>query len=515
MRQFIARHASKISGVLSGFDRVVFRGQLLNLCHAEGVKQFFRSQKILLKDFGKFVEATTGVLRSTAIEAVNRLGLPVRYIESSRVRKEDVARAIAEERKIETGPICVLSALEGCSTWKILRSKQEQTQEPKRIPGKCVHNYHYFQHEQLGFMHVREQTWMPYMVQICVNGREWLARALELNGHGFVRAGNCFLSLANPTAAQEIFNGMLDLPWAKILNAVTFEANPFLQTIQEMTGAPLHWTIHQSEWATDVMFKDPQQLVALYPSLTRHAISNFESPNVMRFLGKRLVPQFKGEVVSNWTRRPEGVCVRHAAGKNAIKMYDKRAALLRVETTIQKPADFKRKRRAQGKPESPSIPRPMRKGIADIKPRAAVSQAANARYLDALSVIDLDKTVHQVLGDVLAPAELAGKRVRPLHPWSDPDLSLLRAISHGEFILSGFRNRDVRALLQPKLPDDPVERARQRARITRQIRMLRAHRLVEKVKRTHRYRVTQKGQAVIAAVLATNDASVSKLKQCA
>ena len=514
MRQFIERHEKKIQGVLNGFDRLLFRGHLTNLCHSDGVKRFLASQKVLLKDFGAFVEKMTSLVRYAATETARQFSFPVQYLDSSRTRKEDVAKKILAERGVERGPICTLTALEPCSTWQIFRSKEAQTQEPKRRSGKCLHLYTYFVHPEFGFMHVRVQTWMPYTVQVYVNGREWLAQQLASAGITASRADNCFTWLSDPKAAQKIMDKMLDLPWIRLLDEVTFEANPFLEHLQQASGGSFHWTIHQSEWATDIMFKRPTDLAAIYPSFTRHAISEFSSPHVMRFLGKRLVPQFQGEIVSNYKVRPEGICVKHAAAQNSIKMYDKAGSTLRIETTIQRPAEFKRKRRAEGKPDSPVELRPIRKGVADIKARASVSQEANSRYLDALAVVDEDNVVQEILKDVLVPAEIGDRRVRALRPWSEPDLNLLRAVARGEFVTAGFRNRDIAALLCPEHEND-ASRKCSSARISRLLRLLRAHGIIRKREGTHRHFVTNKGRVVIAAVIATSTAQLSKLKQCA
>ena len=43
-------------------------------------------------------------------------------------------------------------------------------------PRKCLHLYHYLIHPLFGFMHLRLQTWFPFSLQVCLNGREWLAR---------------------------------------------------------------------------------------------------------------------------------------------------------------------------------------------------------------------------------------------------------------------------------------------------------------------------------------------------
>ena len=234
----------------------------------------------------------------------------------------------------------------------------------------------------------------------------------------------------------------------------------------------------------------------------------------MRYLGKPLVASYRGEVVTNYKLRPEGICVRHADGGNSIKMYDKQGSVLRVETTTNRPGEFKSRRRADGDPASEIKMRPLRRGVADIKPRVRVSAKANDSYLDSLATVDSDRTVEDVLDNVLERAEIGGRLVRALKPWTDLDISLLRVIGRGEFVTNGFRSRDVLPLLH-ELPTDPDDRRRLTAKLSRHLRLLRAHGVIEKVEGTHRYRVTRNGRTLLTAVTASLEASISKLKQCA
>src|SRR5690606_15911630 len=105
-----------------------------------------------------------------------------------------------------------------------------------------------------------------------------------------------------------------------------------------------YWTIRQGEVATDVMFRDEGALAALYPALVQHAMLQFQSPDVLRFLGRRVNGRFSGEVMSDMQRRPEGVRVKHRVEENSIKMYDKHRCVLRVETPINNPRRFKVRR---------------------------------------------------------------------------------------------------------------------------------------------------------------------------
>ena len=94
------------------------------------------------------------------------------------------------------------------------------------------------------------------------------------------------------------------------------------------------WSASQTEWATDVMFRDPSALAALYPALVKQATHHFASPDVMRFLGRKVHGNFTGELTGSFKRRPEGVRVKHCLNGNSIKMYDKGGSVLRVAARI-------------------------------------------------------------------------------------------------------------------------------------------------------------------------------------
>lgn len=515
MHTFITRHASKIIGVLKGFDRLLFRGHLMRLNFAAGVEGFLRRQGALKTEFGALAEQVTTMLRDEASAIAAIVGRPSVYLQSSTVRKEDVARRLLREHPVDGGLVAVLTCVEPCMTWQMYRSKEDRTQELRRRTGKCLHLYFYFLDPEFGWLHVRVQTWMPYTVQVCVNGREWLGRQLDAAGIEYRRADNCFLSLGDVDRAQQIMDTMIGLSWRAVLDRYVSVVSPVLDEIAKHAGGSYRWSLHQCEFATDVMFRCPEALAALYPRLARFAIAELGSKDTMRFLGKPLAATYRGEVVTDYKLRPEGICVRHAAAGNSIKMYDKQGSVLRVETTINRPSEFKSRRRADGDPDSERKLRPLRKGVADIQARVRASDAANDRYLETLASVDCDKTVEEVVRKVLKPAAIGGRAVRALKPWSGPDRELLRAIGRGEFLSNGFRSRDIAALLGEPVPTDPAERRRFMARLSRQLRLLRAHGVIAKIEGTHRYRVTSPGRTLITAVAATLDASIAKLKQCA
>jgi hypothetical protein len=361
-------------------------------------------------------------------------------------------------------------------------------------------------------MNARIQTWFPFNVQICLNGREWLGRQLVEAGIGFVRHDNCFLVVDDLPRANELLSAQLATDWPKVLTEIARWLNPFHDEIFAASPMDYYWSAYQTEWATDVMFRDPAALAGLYPALVRHAVHHFKSPDVMRFIGRKAHGAFLGEIVTSFKDRAEGVRVKHWVNGNSVKMYDKGGSVLRVETTLAKVDDFKVLRPRRDEPDGALAWQSLRKGVADLHRRTEVSQAANERYLDALSVIDDSTTLAALLDTVAKPTTYREKRVRALRTGDPADVALLAAVSRGEFATAGFRNRDIRLLLHPdSARATPDEVRRIAARVGRQLRLLRAHGLIRKVQKSHRYILTARGNQLTAAISAARNATIKQL----
>jgi hypothetical protein len=520
VKAFVHNHAQDVTGVLSGFDRLVFRGTIRQLSYIDGMRSYLSTRSILLKNFGDHSEKLTQMLKQAVSRAVERQGRPVVYLQSSKVRKEDVARDIARRDGITEGSIALLSCIEPCWSYQIHRNREAKKLELRPRFRKCLSLYHYQIHPVLGFMHARIQSWFPFSIQVCINGREWLARQMDRDGLEYQRRDNCFIGLGDPERAQKTMDKQIRRRWPRLLDSIARELNPAHKKMFGKFVAHYYWSVYQSEWASDVMFRDAEALARVYPPLVRHGIQAFASPDVMRFLGRKIPAHghvdghFKGEVVSDMKHRPEGIRIKHRVNGNSVKLYDKQGSVLRFETTINKPRDFKVYRPKEGDSEAEKTWRPMRKGVADLHRRAKVSQAANDRYAEALAAVNVSTPLGKQVAGLCQPAELNGRRVRALRPWSPEDFALLKAVNQGEFVINGLRNRDLRQLMCDPTDSD-VERRRQSARISRQLRLLRAHGLLKKVPHTHRYQLTLTGRQAITALLTAHAASTQQLAEMA
>ncbi len=560
MHSFLTRFAAVVRGVLSGLDRLTFTGSLRCLAYSLGLQNYLWYNRVLFKEFAAHSQEVSARLEEASLQHARDHGREIRYLNSAQHRKEDIARAIAARDRIREGLICVLRSIDPCMSFDIRKNRQTRKLEIHYRQRKCLHLYHYQIHPVFGFMHARIQTWFPFRIYVCINGREWLARQMDQLRLHYRRRDNTFTWLEDVAQAQALFDQQLEAHWPTLLDGLAALLNPAHEAIFARFPCRYYWTVDESEWASDVLFPSRAALQEVYPRLLRYAVTTFEAVDVLRFLGHPVpasgtVPhRCRHEISSNLKERVEGVRLKHWLNGNALKIYDK-DSVLRVETLIRDPGDFKVYRPAEGAADGPKDWRPLRKGVADLHRRAEVSQAANGRYLEALAAVQ-DTTPLRQLAEPLCrpvpepvrrpppgtasasaaagestPAESAvtggstpapaparrarPRRVRALNPLAAEDAALLEAVSRHEFLLNGLRNRDLRRLLFGADPSDAAVRRRQAAAVTRKLRLLRGHGLLHKVAKTHRYVVSEAGRRTLTALLAARNAAVEHLTGCA
>lgn len=512
MLEFIRKYREKTSFTLSGFDRVVFRGLLRSIVHPDGMKKHLSRCDVPRREFGAHVNKTTERLKEASLAEAKRLERPVIYLPSSKTRKETVAKEVLAQKPVDSGLICVLKCVEPCMAYEMYRNKDQKKLELVYRPRKCMHLYHYYNDPVFGLMNARIQTWYPFHVQVCLNGRSFLARRMDEEGCGYTRHENCFTHIEHPELAQRWLDELVRLDWAASLDDIADRLNP---AHRELLGpyTCYYWFAHQTEWATDIAFNSPEELQRIYPQLVWGAITTFSSKNVMRFLGKQLQSHFTGEVTSHYNCRPEGLSVKHEVNHNSEKMYDKAGRILRIEATITNPHDIDVHRPAEGGDPNDIAPRAMRKGIADLERRTQVSQRANERYLDALTHLDTDIPLAQLLRPVTKSKKRKGKRTRGIRPWDGQDLDLLRAINRPEFLIGGFRNNDIATMLYPRHQAQLHQKRAASARTSYRLRILREHGLIAKIPKKQRYRITSKGSEIATAILLAQHATAKQLNQ--
>jgi len=501
MDAFIQRHREQIVGVLSGCDRVLFRGTLRSISYLDGMERLLATYRVPLPQFSSFVQRISDRIKQHAQQLAEKHHRPLIYLESAALSKEEMARDIQQRDGIEQGLVCVLSCVEPCQTYALRKDRGKKQLLLVPAQRKCLHLYFYFMDREFGMIHVRLQTWLPMSIQICVNGREYLARRLDRAGIGYEKRDNCFARIDDLPRAQQMMDDLDRRKWARFLNRYARQVNPWVARGNELNMFDYYWTTRQSEYATDVMFRDEASLSAIYPALADHAIRHFHSRDVMRFLGRRTNIRFSGPAHSQLGYRTEGMRVKHWVEENSIKMYDKEGTVLRIETTINNPRRLKVRRMATQKGRRRKAWLPMRKGVVDFQRRAEICRAANGRYIEALGVVGEPSPTRQLLDPVSKRITRCGRPYRALRPIDPQEAKLFAVLTDGQFLLQGFRNAHLREKLFPAHRSTPEERHQAAGKVSRSLRLLRAHGLIRKVTGTFYYRVTKRGHQVMTTAL--------------
>lgn len=519
MKSFLVRFGTLISFVLSGFDRLRFCGESRLLNHALGVQSYLHQRRILFKDYPDHAQDLTQALRRQTEEWADAEGVPVLHLNSPDTDKEAVALRLADQHRRTSGRLALLTCVESCLTYR-LRKNAAGLVELRKEKAKCLHYYHYFRHPRFGLCYVRVQSWFPFSVRVGLNGRQWLYRQLEHRGVRFECQRNLLVRVADPALAQALLDEQRDTDWPAALDELVEPLQPLWAYLRDTARTPYYWMTEQSEWATDFVFHSAADLAAWYPRWLRHGIETLGCKDVLRYLGKK-VPEGSygrctGEVKIDLRERVEGTRLKFWYGTNSIKVYDKAKQAFRIETTINQPKGFSVYRAKEGAgPAAPKSWQQMRKGVADLGRRADVSAAANHRLAESLATVAEPGTLGELLKPLGRPVIRDGRRLaRPLNPLTGADGALIRALARGDFLVKGFRNADLRAELYGQADDDR-ERRRQSARVTRLLGLLRAHGLIVKVTKSHRYHLSAAGRRIATALLAAHASDVTRLTQSA
>src|SRR6266404_9524347 len=495
---FEQRFADSIVSILACPDRVIFKGYLPFGDEGHLNRFVDDSLKMLRKDFLPFVEKQSEVLVAHARTVAEKAGAPYQYLQG-RHNKEKLIQSIIRTRRLSEGLVAVLCTQECCRTVKLLHDQGRPRLVFRLRPQRVL--YYYFLDPEFGLIYLRLQTWFPFTMQVYVNGHDWLARQMAQQRLGFVQHDNAFSQLDQPDQAQRLADRFPHLDWVKILDRWTRQINPLLSQAW-LRQANYYWVIDQAEYSTDVLFRDRASLATLYPRLLDHALLHFSATDILTFLGRRLHPLFDGEVLTDCKKdRLPGARIKHRVKNNWLKMYDKFGLILRIETVINQPREFKVRRRRQRQGHRRMVWCPMNKGVANFYHYQAVARASNARYLDALASVAVPTATAQQLDRLHRPARFRSRRRRPLNVLSAAEQRLFFAVLQGDHRLNGFRNADVARHLYAKPAASLRERRRRTARVSRQLQLLRAHGLIAPVPHSYRYHITRRGEDLMNAAI--------------
>jgi len=175
---FEEKYSTEILGTTSTFDRVILSGSIKPISYKDGLNIYLSAHHILLKDFSAYANKLSTQLKEQAQLIARKEKVEYIYLNSSRIRKEELIKKQIEKRGEHPGLIAILSCLELDNSFDIYKNKKRENLELVSRKRKCLHIYYYFIDEDLGLCFFRIQTFFPFKVTIYFNGKEKLAREM-------------------------------------------------------------------------------------------------------------------------------------------------------------------------------------------------------------------------------------------------------------------------------------------------------------------------------------------------
>ena len=234
------------------------------------------------------------------------------------------------------------------------------------------------------------------------------------------RHDNCFTWVEHFKRAQALMDERLSVNWAERFDGIVPHIHPTSSEFTATYPPQYRRTYSESEWPIDLVFRQADFLRRLYPQLVHLAIISFTSPDVLRFMGKKVSRQGTAvgihelPISTDLKVRTQAVRIKHRLGPNSFKLhdkaYDEQDAVLRPEVTISVPGYFQVFR-----PGSAAL----RASTADMHLRAHVSQKALDRHCSALAVADDSSTLEEFTASIECRVGWHGQPIRRCTPLAD------------------------------------------------------------------------------------------------
>ena len=490
---FVDKYSSKIEGVLSCYDRVVLRGTLPSVSHTGAMTNLLYRKGMLLKDITKLTDPLRNELHENAKRISKSSGVAIEFIRSSKsVRKEDLVRKSMEENGRTSGLVCILSAMETCRNYRYAYDKKTGRSYLKLTSGKCLHYYFYIVDKQYGLCYLRVPTWCPFQLQFYFNAHNWLANEMDKAGIRYEQKDNTFTHISDYAAAQQLSDKLDVRQLHTVLNRLCDTYCPAYRKI-DITG--YHWSIMQLEYATDIVFKRKNSLGPIYDGLLKNIMHTVTPNNVAIFLGRKGVHGKNNQELDTSYKhvlRDEVRRIKHRMGSSSVKIYDKSSQVLRIETTTNNTSEFYHYRSVEHRDGTKTQKlAPVKKTIYSLKALVQIMLNCNKRYMKFIAGFDLPITGKKKLEKISKPIKSKGRSYRGFNFFDKEDANLLQHIADGNFVIKGFKSKDLKNLF----PDKSSEF------ISRVLKRLRLKGLIKKVNKTYRYYLTSLGNHVINTAL--------------
>ena len=465
---------------VESIDRMYLNLYVPRLQYEGGVVGFFRHHR------GQpFASSALMAPMSTAFVAaienfVELNGIPLIRFEKGH-RKDDVAPQHFARFAGDEGVVFVGQAQEKTAVLRTTKRRNPITGQsyPWLVRSTAMVNHYYFYiwDRDFGPLFLKFGSYFPYPGKGCLNGHEYAKQQLTKRGIPYEALDNGIRSCADPKRLQAICDGLgaaqIEAGVRKWLGRVP---QPFRRADRD-AGYRYALSILQAEFSLTQGLDHPLTGRLFFEQVIRENLDLGRRDQVQlifeRRVGKRTPGRFRTRVVTTGVVPTLHVDDKHSG----IKQYHKDGRGLRTETTLNNPRDFG-----------------IGKRLDNLAALRQVGFQANRRLLDVERISHDCHMGEAAWRRVTAPVQVNGQRAAALH-FDDPRAhALLGVLVVFSLLPQGFANKDLRQRWAHLLGVDPSTITP--GSMSYHLRRLRLHGLIERIPKSHRYRVTAAGMRV-------------------
>lgn len=464
---------------LESIDRLYLNGYVPQVQYIGGVRRFLNQQ------MGARYRSTTAIapLTKRFVESVDRFtdeqGVDLINFRKGQ-RKDDVAREYLDRFEYDEGLLFVGKAQEKTAVPRTIKKTDADGKKyPWIVPGSAMVNHYYFYilDRDFGPLFIKICSYFPYSIKVCLNGHEWLKRQLAQRRLSFEALDNGILKAASPGKVQGIARQLNPTRIRAVFHKWLSRLPQAYRSKDFRAGYRYDLSILQAEFALTQVLDRPRTGRVLFEEIIRENLDLGRPDRVQLIFSRRVSSRtprsFRTRVITRGVIPSLRVQYKHSG----IKQYYKEDRALRTETTINDTRDFG-----------------IGKRLHNLPALRQVGFQANRRLLD-VQMTSHDCTVgHETLESLNQPVTWKGQRASALKLGDSRITAVLQALTLFSLGPSGFTNRNLREHVAQLLGLDPAQY--KPGRMTYELRRLRLHGLIQRIPRTHRYRVTERGLRV-------------------
>ncbi len=392
-------------------------------------------------------------------------------------RKDDVAKRYLARFEGEEGVLFVGKAQEKVPVFRTVKlTDREGRKYPWIVRSTAMVNQYYFYcvDSDFGPFFLKFSSYFPYTAKLCLNGHEYVKRQLAKEGTGFVALDNGVLSCEDPQRLQEIADGLgpeeIEAVFRKWLEVLPHPYTPE----DEAAGYRYDLSILQAEFSLTQVLDRPRTGRILFEEIIRENLDVGRPDQVQLIFARRVTRRTPGRFRTRIITQGVIPSLHFYYKRTHIKQYHKEGRALRTETTINNTRDFR-----------------IGKRLKNLPALREVGFTANRRLLDVQRLSHDCRIGEDAFRRVTRPLKVQGQRASALRFDDERVQQLLNALVVFRLQPYGFTNRDLREHLAPLLGLESSHITP--GRMTYDLRRLRLHGLIERIAKTHRYRLTDFG----------------------